>query len=606
MLTVPMMGRLADASEITAVVDYCGAGGESQGLVEAGITVVQAVNHFDKAIETHAANHADTDHLLTDLLVQDPRLRPRAHIYQASPECTWHSPAGGRKNHRHRDMLDMFDDYVPNAAGERSRATMMTVLATAEAKRYPIVIVENVVEVTGWEMFEVWLAGFTALGYEHQILSVSAAHVWSETNAPAPQWRDRIYFVFYLKGIPFPDISPRPWGRCSECDADVRLVQTWKKVGRHIGKYRSQYVYRCPILGHPAIEPYVMPALDALDLSDLGSRISDRPLRDFKVTVDGKKTTVRDHLAPATMRRIRVGALMFGGEPEIVAHTGHTWDATKPDHRAYGDPNGYHRVWSATEPLMSRTSAPGDAIVHPYMTTVNHSGEDGRTFNPASAPMPTRSTKLGEAIVTPFISHQYGAVKGSEHRNTDPSTNPLGTITAGGGHHNLVTPPIGITLRKNAKPYVASEAPTATIAAGGNHHGIASIAGAYVSRQYTQKGDQSHLNTSVKAPLHTVTASGGNHALVVPANRPKISATPEQIDAVDVSDYLFRMLQWREHANAQRFPRNYVFTGNNGVNTLLAGNAVAANVSHYLGVMCRIALGAISAAQANFEWLDAA
>lgn len=137
MLALPMMGRLADASEITAVVDYCGAGGESQGLVEAGITVIQAANHDEKAIETHSANHRSTDHLLTDLLVQDPRRRPRAHIYQASPECTWHSPAGGRKKHRHREMLDMFDDYVPNAAGERSRATMMTVLGMAEAKRYP-------------------------------------------------------------------------------------------------------------------------------------------------------------------------------------------------------------------------------------------------------------------------------------------------------------------------------------------------------------------------------------------------------------------------------------------------------------------------------------
>jgi DNA (cytosine-5)-methyltransferase 1 len=346
MLAIPMMGRLSDASEITAVVDYCGAGGESQGLVEAGITVVQAANHFDKAIETHAANHSGTDHLLTDLLVQDPRLRPRAHIYQASPECTWHSPAGGRKNHRYRDMLDMFDDYVPDAAGERSRATMMTVLGMAEAKRYPIVIVENVVEVSRWEMFEVWLAGFTALGYQHQILSVSAAHIWSERNAPAPQWRDRIYFVFYLEGIEFPDVSPRPWGHCEACGADVRLMQSWKKPGRPIGKYRSQYVYRCPVLGHPIAEPYVMPALDALDLSDLGTRIGDR----------------KRPLSAATMRRIRTGALMFNREPEIVAHTGHTWDATKKGHRRYGDPNGYHRVWPAADPLMARTSGPGDAV----------------------------------------------------------------------------------------------------------------------------------------------------------------------------------------------------------------------------------------------------
>ncbi|MFK4760322.1 DNA cytosine methyltransferase [Microbacterium sp. ZW T5_45] len=624
MLAVPMMGRLGDASEITAVVDYCGAGGESQGLVEAGIRVVQAANHDEKAIDTHSANHRDTDHLLTDLLVQDPRRRPRAHIYQASPECTWHSPAGGRKKHRHREMLDMFDDYVPDAAGERSRATMMTVLGMAEAKRYPIVIVENVVEVADWEMFEVWLAGFTALGYDHQILSVSAAHIWSEKNAPAPQWRDRIYFVFYLHGIPFPDISPRPFGHCSDCGGDVRLIQSWKKPGRKIGKYRAQYVYACPVPGHPVIEPYVMPALDALDLSDLGTRIGDR----------------KRPLAAATMRRIRVGALMFGGEPEVVSHTGHTYDATSPRHPRSGDPNAYHRVWPAADPLMARTSGPGDAIVHPYLTTVNHGGDDGRAFDPAASAMPTRSTKLGEAVVTPymvqrrdyngpdasrvtgvdapmptrtasdrgihglvapepFISHQYGAVKGSEHRNSDPATAPLGTITAGGGHHNLVTPPVGITLRKNARPYATDEQPTATMAAAGGHHG-------FISRQYTQKGDQGHLNTPLDAPLHTITASGGNHALVTPTKRPRIDATPEQIDAVDVSDYWFRMLQWREHANAQRFPRDYVFKGNSSVNTLHAGNAVAANVACYLGYMSRVALGDITLEDAGFEWLAAA
>jgi DNA (cytosine-5)-methyltransferase 1 len=485
-------------------------------------------------------------------------------------------------------MLDMFDDYVPDAAGERSRATMMTVLGMAEAKRYPIVIVENVVEVSRWEMFEVWLAGFTALGYQHQILSVSAAHIWSERNAPAPQWRDRIYFVFYLEGIEFPDVSPRPWGHCEACGADVRLMQSWKKPGRPIGKYRSQYVYRCPVLGHPIAEPYVMPALDALDLSDLGTRIGDR----------------KRPLSAATMRRIRTGALMFNREPEIVAHTGHTWDATKKGHRRYGDPNGYHRVWPAADPLMARTSGPGDAIVHPHITTLNHGGGDGRTFDPAAAPLPTRSTKLGEALVTPFISHQYGAVKGSEYRNSDPASTPLGTITAGGGHHNLVTPPVGITLRKNAAPYRVDEAPTATMAARGGHHGIASVDRAFVSRQYTQKGSQRHLNTPLSSPLHAITGTGGNHALVTPTRRPKISATSEEIDAVDVSDYRFRMLQWREHANAQRFPRDYRFTGNSGVNTLLAGNAVATNVACYLGLLARVALRDLTATEAGLEWLE--
>lgn len=669
MLTVPMMGRLADASEITAVVDYCGAGGQSQGLVEAGIQVVQAANHDSLAIRTHSANHTDTDHLLTDLLVQDPRVRPRAHIYQASPECKWHSPAGGRK--RHRAMLDMFDDYVPDAAGERSRATMMTVLSTAEAKRFPIVIVENVVEVTDWEMFDVWLAGFAALGYDHQILNVSAAHIWSDRNAPAPQWRDRIYFVFYLRGIPFPDISPRPWAPCSDCGSDVRAVQSWKKPGRRVGKYRTQYVYTCPIPGHQVVEPYVMPALDALDLTDLGERIGDR----------------KRPLAAATMRRIRVGALMFGGATELVKHSGHTWDAAKPLHPRHGDPHAYYRVRSAEDPLEARTSTPGDAVVNPYMTAVNHGHADtGRTFDPAGAPLPTRSTKLGEAVVQPFlsrqynprgdrvdhlnssvaepthpitangggnhalvtpaymvqrrdydgpdlprvtpvgdpmptrtasdrgihglvspgtfISHQYGEQKGSEYRNSDPGSMPLGTVTAGGAHHNLVTP-IGVTLRNHAQPYPLNGDAAPTVTAGGNHHGVATLDEAFLSKHHGGLGYRAigHMNKPLSQPMPTM-VSRPNVSLVVPTSRPRPRYSSDEIDSVDVSDFSFRMLKWREHASAQRFPREYVFTGNGSVNTLHAGNAVAVNVARYLGELAVVALGAAPAATFGFDWLD--
>lgn len=51
---------------------------------------------------------------------------------------------------------------------------------------------------------------------------------------------------------------------------------------------------------------------------------------------------------------------------------------------------------------------------------------------------------------------------------------------------------------------------------------------------------------------------------------------------------------------------DYVFTGNGSVNTLLAGNAVATNVSHYLGLLARIALGDGTAAGFGLEWLEAA
>lgn len=668
-------GHIYPPSGLRYVDDFAGAGGASQGLHEAGLELVQAANHYDKAIETHSANFPDADHLLTDLLLFDPRRRPRADLYWASPECTWHSPAGGRK--RKRAMLDMFDDYVPDAAGERSRLTMMTVVAMAEAKRFPIVMVENVVEVADWELFEVWLSAMTALGYEHQILCVSAAHVWSPGNRPAPQWRDRVYFVFYQRGIKFPDVAPRPWAHCPTCAVDVRAVQSWKKPGRRIGKYGPQYVYVCPIPGHPRVEPYVMPALDALDLTDLGDRIGDKPLRNFTDKKTGEK--YQSPLARATLRRIRVGALMFGGEPEIVGHSGHTWDAAKPDHRSYGDPNAYHRVWPASDPLMARTSGPGDAFV----TAVNHAGaHDGRAFQPADGVFPTRSTKIGEAVVTPFmvqrrdydgpdasrvsavdqpmstrtasdrgihglvtqpflsrqynsrgeqhhlntgigepvhpitangggnhalvtpfLSHQYGEQPGSEYRNSDPTAVPLGTVVAGGGHHNLVTP-YGVTLRNHADAFDLGRDAAPTVTAAGRHHGLATpfVSKHHGGLDYARIG---HMNKPVTEPLPTMVTQP-NVSLVTPTKRPKLSVTPEQIDAVDVSEFRFRMLKWREHASAQRFPRDYVFTGNSSENTLMAGNAVASNVAHYLGLLARVAFGDATADALGLDWLEAA
>ncbi len=598
MAAPPLVGSRIGESEIDYIDDYAGAGGSSQGLREAGLRLKQAANHGKKQIETHSANFPDADHLLTDLMLCNMARRPRATLYWASPECTWHSPAGGRK--RKRQALDMFDDYVPDEQGERSRLTMMQVIAFAEAKRPDVVIVENVIEVADWELFETWLHGMTSLGYEHQILSVSAAHIWSEVNTPAPQWRDRVYFVFYRSGIEFPDVSPRPWALCPEC-GPVRARQSWKRPDRRrIGKYRAQYVYVCPSTAHSTIpvEPYVAPAMDALDLTNLGTRIADRPLRTFTDKKTGEK--YQDHVARATARRIKVGAVMFGGEQEIVKTSGHTWDAAWPGHRAHGKADGYYRVQGAAEPMVARTSTPGDALVSPFVTSTNHgANDDGRIFDPALFPMPTRSTKLGEAIVTPqpFVTEYYGT------GTTKPVDEPLGTVSTR-EHHALVASPYAVTLRNNSQPELLEAAPLATVTAGGNHHGLIVPAGAFLSKHHggVDYARIEHMNKALTEPLPTMVTSPNVSLVVPPARRPKLELPMDELDRIDISDYRFRMLAWREHANAQRFPRDYIFTGNNSENTLMAGNAVASNVAHYLGILTRIALGDLAFEIAHDEY----
>lgn len=560
---------------ITYTDIFCGAGGSSIGLTEAGMELRLAANHWDRAIATHSTNFPDAEHLCADVSNYDMRRLPRTDVLWASPECTWHSPAGGRK--RVRAQLDLLDDYVPTDGGIRSRATAFDVIRAAEAHRYRVVIVENVTEFGDWPLFGWWLDGMRKLGYHPQVISVSSAHVGGPGNPWAPQWRDRLYIFFTLNGVPVPDVRPRPLAWCPTCDALVHAVQSWKKPGLQIGKYgdRAQYVYRCPSSScrHTVVEPYVLPAAAAIDWTDLGTRIGDR----------------RRPLAPATMRRIRAGLELFA-QPAVVAHHGQTWE--RPG-------SGYVRAWPALQaPVMARTGTPGDglavppyvvtnrthnqprsvdepltplttgrnhALVTPFAVNVNHSGDDGRPYPVDTRPLPPRTTKIGDGVVTP---EAFLTILRNNQVGQDVET-PMSAVTAGGGHHALTVPP-GAFIQK--------------------HHG---------GLDYAAIG---HMTKDVSDPLPAVVARP-NLSLVIPYRRGRAKTTGEPLltlgtrdsaalvdPAVDIEDCRFRMLKPREHLRAQRFPDSYVVTGNKGEQTMQAGNAVSSNVAHWLGTKALEAL----------------
>jgi DNA (cytosine-5)-methyltransferase 1 len=66
---------------------FCGAGGSSIGLTEAGFELKLAANHWARAIETHSANFRDAEHLLADVSNYDMRRLPSTDILWASPIC---------------------------------------------------------------------------------------------------------------------------------------------------------------------------------------------------------------------------------------------------------------------------------------------------------------------------------------------------------------------------------------------------------------------------------------------------------------------------------------------------------------------------------------
>lgn len=281
---------------------FCGAGGSSTGAVEIpGVEVRIASNHWDLAVETHNSNHPTADHLCADLSQIDPRYFPTTDILWASPECTNHSVARGKK--RADAQPDLFGEVLPDAAAERSRATMWDVPRFAEAHRYQAVIVENVVDAWHWEPFRAWLMAMDCLGYDHATVFLNSMHAQTFGQG-APQSRDRMYVVFWRKGNRAPDLArvTSPNAVCATC-GPVRARQSFKR--HQWGRYRAQYVFRCPNAAcrYSVVEPSFRPAADIIDWSLLGQRIGDRS----------------KPLADKTMARIRAGIEKYWG-PFITEH----------------------------------------------------------------------------------------------------------------------------------------------------------------------------------------------------------------------------------------------------------------------------------------------
>lgn len=407
---------------ITYTDIFCGAGGSSIGLTAAGFELKLAANHWARAIETHSANFRDADHLCADVSNYDMRRLPRTDILWASPICTEVSPAGGRRRKpKGQGELELFGPVAKEGL-DRTRATFHDVIRATEVHRYKAVLVENVVDVADtWDLFDWWVDGMKLLGYNVQFISVSSAHIGGEGNPHAPQWRDRLYMVFTKVGITLPDVEPHPIAWCQECEKDVDAVQSWKDHRkRKIGKYRQQYVYRCPNSScrHGIVEPYVSPAAAAIDWTDIGSRIGDR----------------KRPLAVKTLARIKAGLEMFA-QPITLEAAGNTFER-RPGVRT-------HPAYAA--PLTALTTTATKALAcPPVMVSVNHDGPDGRAYTVDSRPLPSQTVRIGDGFASlPFIAELRGG--GSVARSIE---DPLSTVTASGFHHGLTVPP-GVLSRRD-------------------------------------------------------------------------------------------------------------------------------------------------------------
>lgn len=154
---------------------FAGAGGFSTGAKMAGVEIVWAANHWPLAVECHAENHPQAQHVCQDLHQANWMQVPAHDLLLASPCCQGHSKARGQAH--------------GNPQHDASRSTAWAVVSAAEFHRPALAIIENVPEFLDWQLYPAWASAMQALGYS------LAPHIVDAADHGVPQNRVRMFLV---------------------------------------------------------------------------------------------------------------------------------------------------------------------------------------------------------------------------------------------------------------------------------------------------------------------------------------------------------------------------------------------------------------------------
>lgn len=218
---------------------FAGLGGFTLGAKMAGAEVVQAINHWPVAVETHAANHPDVAHACEDLTRFDPRRLPGFDVLVASPACQGHARARG-----------VAQGAPGDARWDDSRATAWSVVDCLEVCRPLAVVVENVPDFTRWSLFPVWCDALARLGY------VPRAQVCDAAAWGVPQHRPRV-IITAVRGREAPPVLP-PAGVHPRPVADVIRwgAGVWTPVAAKVEATRARVANGRARFGERFVMPY--------------------------------------------------------------------------------------------------------------------------------------------------------------------------------------------------------------------------------------------------------------------------------------------------------------------------------------------------------------
>lgn len=447
-----MSGAQINLLEEIIVDNFAGGGGASTGIeLATGRPVTIAINHDPDAILMHKTNHPFTEHYQASVWDVDPcevsKGRP-VGLAWFSPDCKHFSKAKGGK-----------------PVDKNIRGLAWIVLRWAGTVRPRAIILENVEEFQTWgpvrkgrpvkskagQTFRKWLSQLEALGYAVEWRELVAA------DYGAPTTRKRFFLVARCDGAPIvwpePTHAPagsrevlegrkKPWRSAAEvidwglpCPSifDTREAirekyglsaqrplrpNTMRRVIRGVDKFAIK-----------APEPFLVVVNHAGDFR--GQNTAD-PLQ--TVTAKHGYGVASPLLAPLTMHNNENATGTKITEPVNTITSsgagGHQMAITPAMIQYHTEQTERVRGQGLAEPLMTIDAANRYGLT--AASLVKYYGNDQHGQN-IQDPLHTVTAKDREGLTTVHLVKMKGTNLGG------PATEPVQTITAGGGHHGVVT-----------------------------------------------------------------------------------------------------------------------------------------------------------------------
>ena len=394
------------------IVDsFAGGGGASTGIeLATGRPVDIAINHDPDAILMHKTNHPRTEHIQASVWDVDPvevcAGRPVGLLW-ASPDCKHFSKAKGGK-----------------PVDKNIRGLAWIVLRWAGTVRPRVIILENVEEFQTWgpvrrgrpvkskagQTFTKWLGQLRDLGYDVEWRELVAA------DYGAPTTRKRFFLIARCDGRPI------VWPERTHAPRDSEAVKAGK-----LKPWRS--------------------AAEIIDWSATGYSIfaSKRELKE-KYGVNAVRP-----LADNTLRRVIRGVdkftlksgkpfifqCKFDNQPQSVDNPLGTITAVNSHHVIAPSLIQYHterhehvRGQDVTETLMTIDAANRYGLAAASLTAYYGAERHGQN---AKAPLRTVTARDHAGLTLASLVKMKGTNLGGAVYE------PVQTITAGGGHHGVVT-----------------------------------------------------------------------------------------------------------------------------------------------------------------------